>query len=128
MAEKASVSPRPAGRPVSSRRSGRVEEKLQQKIRDKEYYEAHQTYRVLYQRYKAQGKEKEALELLYNGALLLLQHGQVGVSDDSRGGRTHATGQVQKMTSSRNGVLNIHRMGYSLLSYLTLTLGDQPPR
>ena len=76
MAEKASLR-RPAGRPVSSRRSGRVEEKLQQKIRDKEYYEAHQSYRVLYQRYKAQGKEKEALELLYSGALLLLQHGQV---------------------------------------------------
>ena len=52
-------------------------EKLQQKIRDKEYYEAHQTYRVLYQRYRAQGKEKEALDLLYDGALTLLQHGQV---------------------------------------------------
>jgi hypothetical protein len=53
-----------------------VVEKLHQKIRDKEYYEAHQTYRVLYQRYKAQGKEGEALDLLYDGALLLLQNGQ----------------------------------------------------
>ena len=81
MAEKATTGARPAGRPVSSRRSGRVEEKLQQKIRDKEYYEAHQSYRVLYQRYKAQGKEKEAFELLYNGTLLLLQHGQVDCTD-----------------------------------------------
>ena len=77
MAEKASASPRPASRPVSTRRAARVAEKLQQKIRDKEYYEAHQTYRVLYQRYKAQGKETEALSLLYDGALLLLQHEQV---------------------------------------------------
>ncbi|CAI8050602.1 Golgi to ER traffic protein 4 homolog [Geodia barretti] len=82
MAEKAASGPRPAGRPVSSRRSGRVEEKLKQKIRDKEYYEAHQTYRVLFQRYKAQGKENEALELVYNGALLLLQHGQLSSGSD----------------------------------------------
>lgn len=77
MAEKGSVQTQRAGRPVSSRRSARVAEKLQQKIRDKEYYEAHQTYRVLYQRYKAQGKEGEALDLLYDGAILFLQHGQV---------------------------------------------------
>ena len=70
-------SQRLASRPVSSRRSSRVAEKLHQKIRDKEYYEAHQTYRVLYQRYKAQGKEGEALNLLYDGALVLLQHRQV---------------------------------------------------
>ena len=86
MAEKSSVGgQRSAGRPVSSRRSGRVEEKLQQKIREKEFYEAHQTYRVLYQRYRAQGKEKEARELLYNGALLLLQHGQVATIADGEG-------------------------------------------
>ena len=71
--------PRLASRTVSSRRTARVAEKLQQKIRDKDYYEAHQTYRVLYQRYKAQGKETEALDLLYDGALLLIQHGQVRV-------------------------------------------------
>jgi len=65
------------GRPVCSRKSTRVAEKLQQKIRDKEYYEAHQTYRALYQRYKAQGKESDALELLYDGTVLLLQHRQV---------------------------------------------------
>ena len=77
MAEGPAGSQRLAGRPVSSRRSSRVAEKLHQKIRDKEFYEAHQTYRVLYQRYRAQGKESEALDLLYDGALLLLQHGQV---------------------------------------------------
>ena len=77
MAEGPAGNQRLAGRPVSSRRSSRVAEKLHQKIRDKEFYEAHQTYRVLYQRYRAQGKESEALDLLYDGSLLLLQHGQV---------------------------------------------------
>lgn len=77
MAEKGSGQSQRVGRPVSSRRSARVAEKLQQKIRSKEYYEAHQTYRVLYQRYKAQGKEGDALDLLYDGAVLFLQHGQV---------------------------------------------------
>ena len=88
MAEKGATQPR-VGRPVCSRRSSRVAEKLQQKIRDKEYYEAHQTYRALYQRYKAQGKEGDALDLLYDGALLLLQHGQVSTrGEDERTSRT----------------------------------------
>ena len=100
MAEKAASGPRPAGRPVSSRRSGRVEEKLKQKIRDKEYYEAHQTYRVLFQRYKAQGKENEALELVYNGALLLLQHGQVGCA---RTRRARATKSFKNDLPAENG-------------------------
>lgn len=80
MAEKASSSvrsPRLASRPVSTKRAARMEEKLQQKIQDKDYYEAHQMYRVLYQRYKAQGKESEALDLLYDGALALLTHREV---------------------------------------------------
>ena len=71
--------PAQRGRAVGSRRStsARVAEKIQQKIRDKEYYEAHQTYRALYQRFKAQSKESDALDLLYNGTLLLLEHHQV---------------------------------------------------
>ena len=77
MAEKAEGVKSRQGRPVCSRRSARVAEKLQQKIREKEYYEAHQTYRALYQRYKAQGKESEATDLLYDGSFLLLQHRQV---------------------------------------------------
>ena len=77
--EKESLGPLSPGHPVSPRRSAPVAEKLQQKIRDREYYEAHQNYRALYQQYKAEGREKEALELLYEGALLLLQHGQVAM-------------------------------------------------
>lgn len=65
------------GRPVSANRSAKVAEKLRQKIWEGEYYEAHQTYRALYQRYNAQGREKEAVGLLSEGAKLLLEHVQV---------------------------------------------------
>lgn len=65
------------GRPVSASRSSKVAAKLQEKIQEGNYYEAHQTYRVLYQRYSAQGREKDARDLLYDGASLLLQHCQV---------------------------------------------------
>ncbi|XP_060081085.1 Golgi to ER traffic protein 4 homolog [Ylistrum balloti] len=40
------------------------------------FYEAHQMYRTLYFRYKGQKKYTEALNLLYNGSLTLLQHNQ----------------------------------------------------
>ena len=65
------------GRPVSSTKTRKVAQKLQERIRNGEYYEAHQTYRVLYQRYRAQGKQKTALEFLFEGASTLLQHSQV---------------------------------------------------
>ena len=68
---------RAKGRPVSTGRSSRVAEKLRGEIRDGNYYEAHQTYRALYQRYKAQRKDGEAVSLLYDGARLLLEHSQV---------------------------------------------------
>lgn len=65
------------GRPVSAGRSSKVAGKLQEKIREGNYYEALQTYRALYQRYSAQGREKDARDLLYDGASLLLRHNQV---------------------------------------------------
>ncbi len=62
---------------VSSVKSGRVAQRLKQRIEDGEFYEAHQTYKVLYQRYCAQGKKEVALKLLFDGAATLLRHSQV---------------------------------------------------
>lgn len=68
-------------RTVSSVKSGRVAQRLKQRIEDGQFYEAHQTYRVLYQRYCAQGKKKAALDLLFEGASTLLRHSQVQRND-----------------------------------------------
>lgn len=64
-------------RAVSSAKSGRVAQRLKQRIEDGEFYEAHQTYKVLYQRYCAQGKMAAARDLLFEGASTLLRHSQV---------------------------------------------------
>ena len=53
-------------------------ERLQQKIDEGSFYEAHQTYRALYQRFCARGSEEQAISLLLEGASTLLKHGQVG--------------------------------------------------
>lgn len=66
-----------SGRPVSAAKSRKVIERLRQKIEDGSFYEAHQTYRALYQRFCAQGNEEQALGLLLEGASTLLKHGQV---------------------------------------------------
>jgi hypothetical protein len=66
-----------SGRPVSTAKSRKVMERLQQKIEDGSFYEAHQTYRALYQRFCAQGNEEQALGLLLDGASTLLKHQQV---------------------------------------------------
>lgn len=66
-----------SGRPVSTAKSKKVVERLRQKIEDGSFYEAHQTYRALYQRYCAQGGEEQAIGLLMEGASTLLKHGQV---------------------------------------------------
>ena len=73
-----SVSPRNrSGRPMSTAKSRKVIERLQQKIEEGSFYEAHQTYRALYQRFCAQGNEEQALGLLLEGASTLLKHEQV---------------------------------------------------
>ena len=64
-------------RAVSSAKSGRVAQRLKQRIEDGQFYEAHQTYKALYQRYCAQGKKEAAMELLYDGASRLLGQNQV---------------------------------------------------
>lgn len=67
-----------SGRPISTAKSRKVVERLQQKIEDGSFYEAHQTYKALYQRFCAQGNEEQALSLLLEGASTLLKHEQVG--------------------------------------------------
>ncbi|KAK3090317.1 hypothetical protein FSP39_010901 [Pinctada imbricata] len=63
---------------MSGRSGGvdRVLAKCQACVDAGNYYEAHQMYRTLYFRYKGQKKYPEAINLLYNGALLLLNHNQ----------------------------------------------------
>lgn len=73
MAENSSRKPKT----VSSARTSRVAARLQEKVRDGHYYEAHQSYKALYQRYRAQRKEKEAVDLLYEGAVVMLESAQV---------------------------------------------------
>lgn len=59
-----------------SRGVARVLAKLETSIESGNYYEAHQMYRTLYFRYTSQKKYDEVLELLYKGALTLLNHEQ----------------------------------------------------
>ncbi|XP_011304857.1 Golgi to ER traffic protein 4 homolog [Fopius arisanus] len=54
----------------------RVLGKLEASVNSGNYYEAHQMYRSLYFRYLGQKKYADLLELLYNGAMLLLQRDQ----------------------------------------------------
>lgn len=62
--------------------TSRVQLKLKKSVEDGKYYEAHQMYRTLYFRYMAQKKHAEAIELLYSGATLLLEHEQYGSGAD----------------------------------------------
>ncbi|RMX41468.1 hypothetical protein pdam_00021717 [Pocillopora damicornis] len=59
----------------------RVLQKLSKSIEDGEYYEAHQLIRTLYFRYKSQKSYDEALEIVHNGACLLLKHKQEFVTE-----------------------------------------------
>lgn len=54
----------------------RVIEKLENSIKDGNYYEAHQMYRTIYFRYLAQKKYEELLDMLFKGALLFLDRDQ----------------------------------------------------
>lgn len=63
--------------PVSSSRAEKVAQRLRKRIEDGNYYEGLQTYKALYSRYRAQGKEQQAVDLVYEGAVKLLEHSQV---------------------------------------------------
>ncbi|KAI4456143.1 hypothetical protein MML48_8g00008243 [Holotrichia oblita] len=54
----------------------RVLEKIDNSIKNGDYYEAHQLYRMLYFRYLGQEKYSELLDLLYKGSLSFLDHNQ----------------------------------------------------
>ncbi|GLG95286.1 Golgi to ER traffic protein 4 homolog [Gryllus bimaculatus] len=54
----------------------RVLSKLELSINAGNFYEAHQLYRTLYFRYLGQKKYAELIDLLYDGAILLLHHNQ----------------------------------------------------
>ncbi|KFB48818.1 AGAP000119-PA-like protein [Anopheles sinensis] len=60
----------------------RVLGKLKSSIESKNFYEAHQMYRTLYFRYVSQGKYQELLELLYQGALTMLDNEQYSSGAD----------------------------------------------
>ncbi|XP_015122743.1 Golgi to ER traffic protein 4 homolog [Diachasma alloeum] len=54
----------------------RVLDNLEASVNSGNYYEAHQLYRSLYFRYLGRKRYADLLELLYNGAMLLLQRDQ----------------------------------------------------
>lgn len=58
-------------------RTGRLEERLRQSFAKGNYYEAHQSLRVLYERYISQGRADEGWTLLFTGASQLLNKDQV---------------------------------------------------
>lgn len=60
----------------SNRGVERVLQKCESCISDGNYYEAHQMFRTVYFRYNSQHKYAEAADLLYRGAMILLQHNQ----------------------------------------------------
>lgn len=91
----------------------RVHEKLEESIRAGKYYEAHQKYRTLYFRYISQKRFEECLDLLYNGAILLLDNGQLSSGADLG---LLVVDTLEKTTIQDNE-LWIHRLG-TLLSKL----------
>ncbi|KAF6199400.1 hypothetical protein GE061_007426 [Apolygus lucorum] len=60
----------------------RVISKIENNIRNGNFYEAHQMYKTLYFRFMAQKKYLELLNSLYDGASLLLEHDQQGSGVD----------------------------------------------
>lgn len=66
----------------SCRGVSRVLAKLEESVQSGKYYEAHQKYRTLYFRYLSQKRFDECLELLYDGALKLLENSQYSSGAD----------------------------------------------
>ncbi|KAI9096142.1 hypothetical protein DFS34DRAFT_624104 [Phlyctochytrium arcticum] len=61
---------------------GRVLKKLTKSVEDGNYYEAHQMYHSVCQRYVKQNKIDDALELLQSGAKNMIKHNQLGSAGD----------------------------------------------
>lgn len=58
-------------------KTSKVEERFRVSLSKGNYYEAHQTLRVLYERYVSLGRNDEAWILLQKGTVQLLTHDQV---------------------------------------------------
>ncbi|KAJ3333004.1 hypothetical protein HDU76_012223 [Blyttiomyces sp. JEL0837] len=56
--------------------------KLAKSVEDGNYYEAHQMYHSVCQRYLKQKKPQDAISLVYSGALNLLKYNQIGSAAD----------------------------------------------
>ncbi|KAF8983547.1 hypothetical protein CPC16_005259 [Podila verticillata] len=62
--------------------TAKVLQKLEKSVSEGNYYEAHQMYRTVANRYVKAHSYADAIKLLRSGALLLLQHKQVGSGTD----------------------------------------------
>ncbi|KAF9136217.1 hypothetical protein BGW39_003662 [Mortierella sp. 14UC] len=67
---------------AAARGTAKVLQKLEKSVGDGNYYEAHQMYRTVANRYVKAHNYKDAIDLLRSGSLLLLKHKQVGSGTD----------------------------------------------
>ncbi|KAF9959304.1 hypothetical protein BGZ72_009881 [Mortierella alpina] len=67
---------------MAARGTAKVLQKLEKSVSEGHYYEAHQMYRTVANRYVKAHNYKDAIDLLRSGALLLLQHKQSGSGTD----------------------------------------------
>ncbi|KAF9291078.1 hypothetical protein BGZ68_005174 [Mortierella alpina] len=67
---------------MAARGTAKVLQKLEKSVSEGHYYEAHQMYRTVANRYVKAHNYQDAINLLRSGALLLLQHKQSGSGTD----------------------------------------------
>lgn len=68
--------------PAAEKGIAKTLQKLKASVEAGNYYEAHQMYRTVANRYMKQDKHAAVVELTFSGALSLLQHGQSGSGSD----------------------------------------------
>ena len=66
----------------SGRRMGRLLQKLNTLVENKDFYEAHQTYRTVCARYLSQDLHQEAIQTAFDGAMFFLTNEQFGSGTD----------------------------------------------
>ncbi|KAG0319987.1 hypothetical protein BGZ99_004809 [Dissophora globulifera] len=67
---------------AAARGTAKVLQKLEKSVGDGNYYEAHQMYRTVANRYIKAQNYKDAIDLLHSGSMLLLKHKQAGSGAD----------------------------------------------
>ncbi|KAF8938033.1 hypothetical protein EDD21DRAFT_374806 [Dissophora ornata] len=67
---------------AAARGTAKVLQKLEKSVGDGNYYDAHQMYRTVANRYVKAQNYKDAIDLLHSGSLLLLKHKQAGSGTD----------------------------------------------